>query len=165
MIPEVHYLYRLHNGNLSRSQVLCQTDEIETRARYAGCRAWPAAASEVRQALSRNLYALAILLGVSGYGLVARRLLTTSLLSGGLRFRSLLNAATYALKVFRLRKRIGSTQTSSDELARAIRAAKTVSRLYGRGWWLWLERTGPLETIRQPSADAPSAAPEERHAA
>jgi glycosyltransferase involved in cell wall biosynthesis len=166
-VPEVHYLYRFHKGNLSRSQILCQTDEIETRAKFADCGAWPTAAREVRQAISQNLYALAVLLRISGFGTVARRLLTTSLLLGGLRPHSLLRAVNYPSKVFRQRRRrAGHAQTSFDELARAVRSQKTVCRLYGRRWWrLWLGHTEPLETIRQPSVDATHPAPEERHAA
>jgi glycosyltransferase involved in cell wall biosynthesis len=165
-VPEVHYLFRFHNGNLSRSQILCQTDEIETRAKYADCGAWPAAASEVRQAIGKNLYALAVLLGVSGFRSAARRLLTTSLLLGGLHPYSLLRAANYPIKVFRRRRRTGHAPISSAELARAVRSSNTISRLYGRRWWpLWLERAGPLETIRPPAVDATPRAPEERHAA
>jgi hypothetical protein len=112
------------------------------------------------------LYSLAVLFGVSGFGSVARRLLTTSLLLGGLRPQSLLRAANYPIKVFRRRRRAGHTEISSDELARAVRSPKTVSRLYGHRWWrLWLGRAGPLETIRPPSVDATPCTPAERHAA
>jgi glycosyltransferase involved in cell wall biosynthesis len=164
-VPKVHYLYRFHHGNLSGSQILCQTDEIETLAKYADCGAWPTATSEVRQAIGKKMYNLAVLLDLSGFGSVARRLLTTSLLLGGLRSHTLLSAANYPIKVFRRRKRTGHTQTSPDELARALRSLKTVSRLYGRRWWrLWL---GPdlFETPRQLSVDATPPAPEERYAA
>ncbi len=132
LVPEVHYLYRFHDENLSGSRILCYADQIETLAKFAHCGAWPNASSEVRQAIAQNLYRLAILSGTSGSRSIARRLLTTSLRVGGLRPDRLIRAAAYPIKVFRRRRGIVQAKIDSTEFSRSVQSVETANRLFGR---------------------------------
>lgn len=135
MVPRVQYLHRVHENNLSGTRLLCLVDQLETLGKHADCVAWPEAPDEVRQAIGSVLYSLAVSLGVAGSASIAMRMLTTSLLVGGPRPRSLVRAADYAFRVRRRRRRSAGIGTTAGELNRVVAAHETAIRLYGRRWW------------------------------
>jgi glycosyltransferase involved in cell wall biosynthesis len=145
MVPAVHYLIRIHDGNLSRNRLRCYTDELETMTKFVSCAAWPGAANEVRRSIAAKLYQLAVLMAVSGSGAVARRLLAKSLLLDGLSPRALLRAADYPLKVFRRRRRAIQPPLPVVDRKRVVHVARRVSRLY--------EDRASRRRLRQAEAD------------